>query len=297
MNLFIFGLGYSCRHFLDRFAGDYANIVATVRDAMSNTTRSDCTTLSFGPGHSDPTIVEHLAKADMLLISVPPSVTGDPVIASFGDVIKASPIRRIVYLSTVGIYGDHGGRWIDETTPVAPDVGRRTARAAAESEWMTLAAERTSILRLAGIYGPGRNTLVNMRAGAARRIVKPGQVFNRIHVADIACAIAAAFAHRTTGIWNICDNEPAPPQDVVTYAAGLMGIAAPPEIDFADADLSDMARSFYATNNRIFNARMKRDLKVDLAYPTYRDGLKALWARGEGAEAAPSRTDPGDNDG
>jgi nucleoside-diphosphate-sugar epimerase len=284
MNLFIFGLGYSCRHFLDRFGGDYANISGTVRDATHDGARPDCETLSFGPDRADPSIAERLAKADLLLVSVPPSANGDPALATFGDAIKASPISRIVYLSTVGIYGDHGGRWIDETTPVAPNAGRRAARATAESDWMTLAGDRTSILRLAGIYGPGRNAFVNLRAGTARRIVKPGQVFNRIHVADIARAIAAAFTHETTGIWSVCDDEPAPPQDVVTFAASLMGIAPPPEIDFASADLSAMARSFYATNNRISNARMKRELKVELAYPTYRDGLKALWAAGEGAK-------------
>lgn len=288
MNLFIFGLGYSCRHFLDRFAGDYANISGTVRDATRDTLRSDCETLSFGPDYTDAGIAARLAKADLLLVSLPPSINGDPVLATFGDAIKTSRIRRIVYLSTVGVYGDHDGRWIDETAPVAPNAGRRAARATAEREWTALAGERISILRLAGIYGPGRNALVNLRAGTARRIVKPDQVFNRIHVADIARAIAAAFAHKTTGIWNVCDDEPAPPQDVVTFAASLMGIAPPPEIDFASADLSDMARSFYATNNRIANARMKRDLKIDLAHPTYRDGLKALWAAGEGAEAMSS---------
>jgi nucleoside-diphosphate-sugar epimerase len=282
MNLFIFGLGYSCRHFLDRFAGDYANISGTVRDASRDTARNDCETLSFGPDHADPGIAERLAQTDLLLVSVPPSSNGDPALAFFGDAIKTSRIRRIVYLSTVGVYGDHGGRWIDETAPVAPNAGRRAARATAESDWMALAGERTSILRLAGIYGPGRNALTSLRAGTARRVVKPEQVFNRIHVADIARAIAAAFAHETTGIWNVCDDEPAPPQDVVTFAAELMGIVPPPETDFTSAGLSDMARSFYATNNRIANARMKRDLKIDLAYPTYREGLKALWAAGEG---------------
>jgi nucleoside-diphosphate-sugar epimerase len=288
MNLFIFGLGYSCRHFLDRFAGDYANIAGTVRDATHFVPRPDCETLSFASDHADPVIAARLAKADLLLVSVPPSAGGDPVLAAFGDIIAASRIRRVVYLSTVGVYGDHGGEWIDETAPVAPNAGRRAARAAAESEWMTLAGERTAILRLAGIYGPGRNALVNLRAGTARRVVKPGQVFNRIHVADIARAIAAAFAHETAGIWNVCDDEPAPPQDVVTFAASLMGVAPPPEIDFASADLSNMARSFYATNNRISNARLKRELHIDLAYPTYRNGLKALWAAGEGTEAASS---------
>jgi len=286
MNLLIFGLGYSCRHFLNRFAGDYANISGTVRDATRDPARGGCEILSFGPDRVDPNIAERLAKADLLLVSVPPSLAGDPVLAKFGDAIKVSRIRRIVYLSTVGVYGDHDGQWIDETTPVAPSPGRRAARATAENDWMALAGERTSILRLAGIYGPGRNALLNLRAGTARRIVKPEQVFNRIHVADIAGAITAAFAHETTGIWNVCDDEPAPPQDVVTFAASLMGIAPPPEIDFANAGLSDMARSFYATNNRIANARLKRDLNVDLAYPTYRDGLKALWTAGEGAEAA-----------
>jgi len=288
MNLFIFGLGYSCRHFVDRFAGDYANIHATVRDAARDAPRNDCERLNFGPDRADPAIAAHLSKADLLLVSVPPSGAGDPVLAAFGDAIKASRIRRIVYLSTVGLYGDHGGQWIDETAPVAPAPGRRAARAAAETAWMTLAGERTSILRLAGIYGPARNALVNLRAGTARRIVKPGQVFNRIHVADIARAIAAAFALETAGIWNVCDDEPAPPQDVVAFAASLIGISPPPKIDFASADLSDMARSFYATNNRISNARLKRDLNVALAYSTYRDGLKALWATGEGAEATAS---------
>lgn len=285
MNLFIFGLGYSCRHFLDRFAGDYANISGTVRDASRDAARRDCEILNFGPDRADPDIAGRLAKADLLLVSVPPSATADPVLAAFGEAIEASRIRRIVYLSTVGVYGDHDGRWIDETAPVAPNAGRRAARATAESDWMALAGERTSILRLAGIYGPRRNALANLRAGTARRIVKPGQVFNRIHVADIARTIAATFGHETTGIWNVCDNEPAPPQDVVTFAASLMGAPPPPEIDFASADLSDMARSFYATNNRISNTRLKRDLKIDLAYPTYRDGLKALWAAGEGVEA------------
>jgi nucleoside-diphosphate-sugar epimerase len=288
MNLFIFGLGYSCRHFLDRFAGDYENISGTVHDASRDAARRDCEILNFGPDRADPGIAERLAKADLLLVSVPPSVTGDPVLATFGNAIKASRIRRIVYLSTVGVYGDHRGEWIDETAPVAPNAGRRAARAAAESEWMTLAGERTSILRLAGIYGPRRNALTNLRAGAARRIVKPGQVFNRIHVADIARVIAVGLAHEATGIWNVCDDEPAPPQDVVTFAASLMGVAPPPEIDFADAGLSDMARSFYASNNRISNAGLKRELNIDLAYPTYRDGLRALWAAGEGAEAMSS---------
>jgi nucleoside-diphosphate-sugar epimerase len=284
MKLFIFGIGYSCRHFLDRFGDRFTSVSGTVRDPSRDAAWRGCEMLNFGPDHADPAIATRLAEADLLLVSVPQSGSGDPALAAFSDVIKANRIRRIVYLSTVGLYGDHGGQWIDETAPIAPSAGRRAARATAEREWMALAGDRTSILRLAGIYGPGRNALVNLRAGTARRIVKPGQVFNRIHVVDIARAIAAAFAHETTGIWNVCDDEPAPPQDVVTFAASLMGITPPPEIDFASAEMSNMARSFYATNNRISNARMKHDLKAELAYPTYRDGLEALWAAGEGAD-------------
>jgi nucleoside-diphosphate-sugar epimerase len=156
-------------------------------------------------------------------------------------------------------------------------------RVEAEAGWRGLPGDRTTVLRLAGIYGPGRNALANLKAGKAHRIVKPGQVFNRIHVDDIAQAIAAAFAHEETGIWNVCDDEPAPPQDVVTLAASLMGIAAPPEQEFATAEMSPMARSFYDSNNRISNARLKQELGVRLAFPTYREGLTALSKDGEGS--------------
>lgn len=284
MNLFVFGLGYSARHFLARFAGNFTKVTGTVRTAATRDAwrGSGCEPLLFGPDGSDPTIASHLAAADQVLVSVPPGSTGDPVLAVFGPQIAASGIRRVVYLSTLGVYGNHDGGWIDETAPVAAEHDRGKARATAEAAWTALTGGRTTTLRLAGIYGPRRNALVNLQAGTARRIVKPGQVFNRIHVEDIAAAVAAAFAHDSTGIWNVCDNEPAPPQDVVTFAAELMGTTPPPEVDFATADMSDMARSFYQTNNRISNARLKRELNVTLTYPTYRDGLKALWAAGEG---------------
>ncbi|WP_320109695.1 NAD-dependent epimerase/dehydratase family protein [Rhodopseudomonas sp. P2A-2r] len=217
----------------------------------------------------------------MLLVSVPPGPNGDPVLAAFGSQIAASRIRRIVYLSTIGVYADHGGGWIDETAALSGD-GRRRMRIDAEAQWRATAGERATMLRLAGIYGPGRNALINLGAGTARRVVKPGQVFNRIHVDDIAAAVAAAFAHPKAGIWNVCDDEPAPPQEVITYAATLMGIAPPPEVAFEDAEMSAMARSFYATSNRCTNARLKQDLGVALAYPTYREGLGALWRGGEG---------------
>ena len=283
MRLFVFGLGYSVLHFIDRHAQRFTAISGTVRtaekrDAMQG---SRCTPLLFGGDHADPAIAEHIATADMLLVSVPPGPSGDPVLAAYGAQIAASGVRRIVYLSTIGVYADHGGDWIDESAAMSGD-GRRRQRIDAEAAWLALPGGRTTSLRLAGIYGPGRNALQNLKAGTARRIIKPGQVFNRIHVEDIARTIDAAFAIDRAGIWNVCDDEPGPPQDVIAYAATLMGVAPPAEIAFDDADMSPMARSFYATNNRVSNLRLKQELGVELAFPTYRDGLTALWRNGEG---------------
>jgi hypothetical protein len=278
VHLFVFGLGYSARSFIDRSAGRFTRITATARtvDTSRGTAALPIETLRFDADGADPAIAKRLAEADLVLVSVPPDPSGDAVLRSFASDLATSPARRIVYLSSVGVYGDNHGAWIDETAAVAGD-GRRRQRIDAEAAWRALKGDRTTILRIAGIYGPGRNALVNLRAGKAHRIVKPGQVFNRIHVDDIATTIAAAFDHRNAGTWNVCDDEPAPPQDVVTFAASLMGIAPPPEQDFASAEMSAMARSFYASNNRISNARLKRDLGVELAFPTYREGLTALW--------------------
>ena len=283
MRLFVFGLGYSVLHFIEHHAQRFTAISGTVRTAEKQAALqgSRCTPLLLGGDHADPAIAEHIAKADMLLVSVPPGPSGDPVLAAFGAQIAASSVQRIVYLSTIGVYADHGGEWIDESAAMSGD-GRRRQRIDAETAWLALPGQRTTSLRLAGIYGPGRNALLNLKAGTARRIVKPGQVFNRIHVEDIARAIDAAFAIDHAGIWNVCDNEPGPPQDVIAYAASLMGIAPPANIAFDEADMSPMARSFYATNNRVSNIRLKQELGVNLAYPTYRDGLAALWRDGEG---------------
>ena len=283
MRLFVFGLGYSVQHFIEHHAARFTVISGTVRTAEKQQALrgSRSTPLLFGPDHADPAIAGHIAKADMLLVSVPPGTSGDPVLGAFGPQIAASGLRRIVYLSTIGVYADHGGGWIDESAAMSGD-GRRRQRIDAEAAWLTLPGGRTTSLRLAGIYGPGRNALQNLKAGTARRIVKPGQVFNRIHVEDIARAIDAALAFDDAGVWNVCDDEPGPPQDVIAYAAELMGIAPPPELDFAEAEMRPMARSFYATNNRVSNLRLKRELRVELAFPTYRDGLTALWRAGQG---------------
>ncbi len=198
---------------------------------------------------------------------------------------SARHLRSVVYLSTVGVYGDHGGAWIDEETVPAPKSRRSVARLEAEAAWQAIADKAgwsLAILRLSGIYGPGRNALVNLAKGTARRLVKPGQVFNRIHVADIAAAVDAAMSKELSGAFNVTDDLPAPPQDVVAFAAELMGVEPPPEIPFETADLTPMARSFYGENKRVSNARMKQEMSLELAFPTYRDGLQALWKSGEG---------------
>lgn len=286
MSLFVFGLGYSAMHYVTTRAAN-ERVGATVRSADKarrlHAFHASIAPFVFDPPETDAAIEERIASATHLLISIPPDASGDPVLAHFAEAIASAPhLDRIVYLSTVGVYGDAHGAWIDESAPTQPNSARNRARVIAEQAWLALSERRannTTILRLAGIYGPGRNALVNLRDGKARRLVKPGQVFNRIHVEDIARAIEACFAPGApSGIFNVADDEPAPPQDVIAYAANLLGIELPPEIPFESADLTPMARSFYSANKRVSNGRVKEQLGVTLAYPTYREGLGALAA-------------------
>ncbi|MBB4377697.1 Nucleoside-diphosphate-sugar epimerase [Bradyrhizobium sp. Rc3b] len=280
MRLFILGLGYSARHFVRKHRGSFSHIAGTVRDPAQRNGLADIEVHAFSGEPLARETTEQVRDADVLVVSIPPGSGGDPAITAFGDVLAAGR-RKIVYLSTIGVYGDHGGGWVDESTPPQATLDRARMRIAAEQAWMDIAHGDAAILRLAGIYGPGRNALATFRAGTARRIIKPGQVFNRIHVDDIASAIMAAIQHRGGGTWNVCDDEPAPPQDVIAYAAKLMGVAPPPEEAFATAEMSAMARSFYASSARVSNARLKRELGVTLVHPTYRHGLDALWHAGE----------------
>lgn len=281
MRLFILGLGYSARHFVRKFGGSFSHVAGTVRDPGKRDGLAGIEVHAFSGSDPARETLERLRDADVLMVSIPPGSTGDPAIAAFGDVLTAGR-RKVVYLSTVGVYGDHAGGWVDESTPPQATLERTRMRVAAEQAWTDTTGGDAAILRLAGIYGPGRNALATLRAGTARRIIKPGQVFNRIHVEDIASAIMAAIRHQNGGTWNVCDDEPAPPQDVITYAAKLMGVAPPPEEAFATAEISAMARSFYASSARVSNARLKRELGVTLGSPTYRHGLDALWRAGEG---------------
>lgn len=289
MKLFALGLGYCACHFLARSGGSFDSLAGTVREPgkVEALAKDNIEAFVWNGEHEDPAIAEKIASADVILVSVPPGVSSDPVLARFGHRIAHSGRRQaIVYLSTIGVYGDWAGAWVDETTIPKPASERSLARLQVERSWAAIgmkAGKKVYILRLAGIYGPGRNMLLNLKAGTARRIVKRGQVFNRIHVEDISRAIEAALGSGGPGgVFNVSDDAPAPPQDVIAFAAMLMGIEPPPEEAFETADLAPLTRSFYAENRRVSNRKLKEELGVKLVYPTYRVGLEALWDAGEG---------------
>jgi nucleoside-diphosphate-sugar epimerase len=287
--LLCFGLGYSAEHFIGLYGDGFAHIVGTVRGAeraavLSAHLAGHLKALIFDGRTASAELRGAIAEADYVLVSAPPDEHGDPVLGTLADAIARAPrLRSIVYLSTVGVYGDRGGEWVDEDTPPHPDAVRSRERLAAEWSWQKLGARRgvaVVILRLAGIYGPGQNALVQIARGSARRIAKPGQVFNRIHVGDIAQAIDAAFARKISGIFNVADDEPTPAGDPIAFAAQLLGTKPPPEIAFADAapTMTPMGLSFWQECRRVKNDKLKRELGVALRYPTYREGLRALFA-------------------
>lgn len=224
-----------------------------------------------------------LDQATHLLASAAPGPEGDPVLAALGEEIaaRAEQFVWVGYLSTTGVYGDHGGAWVDEGAALNPATARGKARVEAEAAWTGLGLPQ-HIFRLAGIYGPGRGPFAKVRAGTARRIVKPGQVFSRIHVDDIAQVLAASIARPNPGaVYNVCDDDPAPPEDVIAHAASLLGLPLPPEEAFETAEMTPMARSFYAESKKVANDRIKHELRVRLRYPDYRAGLAALLEGGE----------------
>jgi nucleoside-diphosphate-sugar epimerase len=281
--LFAFGLGFSALALAKRLAAQGWQIAGTARDdgKVERLRREGYDVIRFSGEAVSATFAEHLAGTTHLLHSIPPGPGGDPVLKSFREQIAAlSSLEWVGYLSTVGVYGDQEGGWVDESTAPNPNSARTGARVAAERDWLEFGRETgvpVHVFRLAGIYGPGRCVFDKLRAGTARRIDKDGQVFSRIHVEDIASVLEASIAKPRGGaIYNVADDEPAAPGDVVAYAAELMGMPPPPEIAFADADLSPMARSFYEGSRRIKNARIKSELGVKLRYPTYREGLTAL---------------------
>lgn len=226
-------------------------------------------------------ILPWLENASHVLVSAGPTETGDPTLSLIKTDItaQAARVNWVGYLSTTGVYGDAKGDWVDESAPLSPATERGRRRVNAEAAWAAIPDLPLHIFRLAGIYGPGRGPFTKVRDGTARRIIKPGQVFSRIHVEDIAQVLEASMADPKPGtVYNLCDDDPAPPQDVIAHAATLLGVAAPPETPFEQAELSPMARSFYAESKRVRNDRIKSDLGVTLKYPDYRAGLAAVLA-------------------
>ncbi|MEJ6748268.1 MAG: SDR family oxidoreductase [Yoonia sp.] len=277
--LLSFGHGYSARA-LSRIllAQDWRVIGTTRNEDKAVGMMNDGIEPRIWPGAD---MAPALNGATHLLISAAPDDAGDPVLAALHDEIaaRAGQFEWVGYLSTTGVYGDHGGDWVDETTPLTPSTKRGIARVQAESAWAAIPDLPLHIFRLAGIYGPGRGPFAKVRAGTARRIIKADQVFSRTHVADIARVLAASIRNPNPGAaYNVCDNDPAAPQDVIGYAADLLGLPLPPAEDFEKAKMSPMAHSFYAESKKVRNDRIKNELGVELLYPDYRSGLKALLA-------------------
>lgn len=273
------GHGYSARALAPTLLAEGWRILGTTRkpekaDALAET--------GVEPVLWSPDALERaLVDATDILVSAGPDDAGDPSLRVLGPAIaaRAKDLTWVGYLSTTGVYGDHQGAWVTEDTALTPSTRRGKARVAAEEAWQAIPGLPLHIFRLAGIYGPGRGPFSKVRSGTARRIVKPGQVFSRIHVADIAQTLWASIQRPNPGAaYNVCDDHPAPPEDVIAHAADLLNLPTPPAVAFEEAEMTPMARSFYAENKRVDNTRIRTELGVRLEYPDYRAGLAALLA-------------------
>ncbi|MFD0980578.1 SDR family oxidoreductase [Tropicimonas aquimaris] len=272
------GHGYTARALARRLLPQGWTVLGTTRSPdKAEALRAEGVMPLVWPG-SD--LAPAVAQATHVLASAAPGAEGDPFLPHIAEALRDARPDWVGYLSTTGVYGDHQGGWVDETTALTPATRRGQMRVEAEAAWQALAAEAglpLHIFRIAGIYGPGRGPFAKVRAGTARRIIKEGQVFSRIHVEDIAQVLAASIARPNPGaIYNLCDDDPAPPQDVLAHAAELLGLPLPPAVAFDEAELTPMARSFYAESKRVRNDRIKNELGVDLLFPDYRTGLAAL---------------------
>lgn len=281
-HILFFGLGFSARALAERLAEKGWTVSATSRSAAGAEAIRARGYRAFVFDGTRPLPAEAFDGVTHVVDSAPPGDDGDPVLrqnrSDFAS--RAAQFRWVAYLSTTGVYGDHGGGLVTEDTPLTPNTERGHKRLLAETQWLELWQRHglpVMIFRLAGIYGPGRNQLLSLVDGTAKRVIKQGQIFSRIHVADIANTLEASIARPHPGrAYNVCDNEACPPQDVVEYGARLLGLPVPPDVPFEAADLSPMARSFYADSKRVSNARIMQELGVTLSYPTYREGLGAI---------------------
>lgn len=281
MRLFCFGLGYTATVLAERLSELPDVAIAGTRTRPEGIGLPGVKIAAFHGDSRHTDVADLLQGSTHILVSIPPDLEGCPALRVFkDDLAKLKSLEWVGYLSTIGVYGDTKGEWVDEESPVRPASERSLRRWHAERGWRAFGQEtgvRTEVFRLPGIYGPGRSVIESLRAGTARRIIKPGQVFNRIHVVDIARALEAAMDQATAfDTYNVVDDEPAPPQDVIVYGADLLGIPPPPEVSYDDARLSPMAASFYAETKRVRNTRLKTALDFELLYPTYRDGLLAI---------------------
>jgi nucleoside-diphosphate-sugar epimerase len=281
-HLLCFGLGFSATTVAKRLAAKGWTISATSRSTAGMKAAETLGYHGFVFDGTAPLSSGTFDSITHVLMSAPPDSDGDPVLLQHtADFVgRVRQFEWIAYLSTTGVYGDHRGAMVTEETALTPNTERGHRRLMAERQWLELwraCGLPVHIFRLAGIYGQGRNQLLSVLDGSARCITKPGQVFNRIHVEDIATVLEASIKKPNPGqAYNVCDDEACPPQNVVEHAARLLGLPVPTNIPFDEADLSPMARSFYADSKRVSNARIKRELGVTLAYPTYREGLEAL---------------------
>ena len=285
MDVFFFGMGYSSlatAKAIHELVDPKAGIAGTTRteEGIERLAESPYRLHLFDGVKAGSTLGPDLRRTTHLVLSIPPNDSGDPAYNLHrADLDAATDLRWICYFSTVGVYGDFGGDWIDETAPTRPINKRSQERVAIEQLWRDYAASRNIpilVLRLAGIYGPGRSSFDKLREGTARRIVKPNQVFNRIHVEDIGRVTALAADRALPGTFNLSDDEPAPPQDLVEYAARLLGVPVPPGIPFESAEMTPMARSFYADNKRVSSRAIKQALGLELLHPTYQEGLQSI---------------------
>lgn len=280
MRMLVFGHGYCAGFLTPLLRARGWQVAGTTRTDPGRVAAAGARPILW-PGE-EARLRAEIAAADAILVSAAPGPGGDPVLAAFrGDLADVRP-RWLGYLSTTGVYGDRNGDWVDENSPLDAAGPRGRARIRAEADWRALAGQAglpLHIFRLAGIYGPGRGPFEKLRNGTARRIVKPGQVFSRIHAEDIALVLLASLERPAPGTaYNVCDDDPAPPQDVLAHAADLLGLPPPPAVAFEDAEMTPMARSFYADSKRVSNRRIKEDLGVRLRYPDYRSGLAAILA-------------------
>jgi nucleoside-diphosphate-sugar epimerase len=274
-HMLFMGFGFSAEALARRLDRRDWTISGTSRSAegAARITAQGCHGLLFGDMNTIPNDVTHIIS------SIPPDADGDPVLRKFEPQLaaRAGSLAWVAYLSTTGVYGDHGGGWVDETTSLTPNTERGRRRAAAEAAWQGVSGLPLHIFRLAGIYGPGRNALESLREGTARRVIREGQVFSRIHVDDIAGILEASIAKPNPGqVYNVADDEACPPQDVIAFAASLLNMEPPPEIAFENATLSPMARSFFMDSKRVSNARVKSELGYAFQFPNYRVGLQDL---------------------